>query len=142
MVAPRKSLSAGFPQSPMGGASASLDGAIGVLKLTPQERNIWQHHQYNLHNIGTGGVANKDGTISTVYQMVVTGPGGKFYSIPSVWNGRILNEREAVQMAAKQGWDKWPSYDTPEEADKRYQMMHPFMEGPAPSKPPPSRGAR
>ena len=95
--------------------------------LTEQERRLVAHHAQNVRNIGSGGVRNPDGSISTVRQAVVTGPIGRFYSIPTVWNGKILDEREAVKMATRFGWDKWPSYATPEEADQRYFLMHNFL---------------
>lgn len=101
---------------------------IERLALSPQEQGLWQHHLGNLGNMGSGGVRNQDGSISTVRQAVVTGPDGKFYSIPTVWGGKVLSERDAISRAAEIGWDKWPSFASPQSADARYQQMHRFME--------------
>ena len=103
-------------------------GGIDSLGLTPQEQHLWAHHLWNLQHMGVGGIRNPDGTISTVRQMVVTGPNGKFYNIPSIWNGFELPFEEAYSRAEKKGWDYWPSYSSPEEADARYMQMHKFME--------------
>ena len=35
---------------------------------------------------------------------------------------------DAIQKAAKTGWNTFPSYGSPEEADKRYMQMHGYME--------------
>lgn len=99
---------------------------INKLNLTPQEQNLYQHHLDNLH--GTGKVRNPDGTISTMLQAVVPGPGGRYYNIPTVWGGQELDVHSARQLAAQQGWNKWPSYATPETADLRYETMHDFLE--------------
>ena len=60
---------------------------------------------------------------------------GKFYAIPTVFDGKILWNKGAADPAAaaidkvKQiGWDKFPSYKTEEEAESRYQQMHKFMD--------------
>jgi|GEM_PF-4028071 len=102
---------------------------VSELKLTPQEKFLYQHHVNNVTGQNGGAsVKNADGSISTVLQMVVD-HGDRFYSIPSVWNGKTLDEPEARKRAAAVGWDKWPSYATPQEADDRYiKQMHPYLE--------------
>jgi hypothetical protein len=45
-----------------------------------------------------------------------------------VWNGQKLSLSEAEQRAAQVGWDKFPSYITPEQADLRYAAMHDFLD--------------
>jgi len=98
---------------------------MGSMNLTPQETFLYQHHLQNL--IGPGKVMNADGSISTIFQFPAE-HGGKFYNIPTVWDGKILSADEAKKRAAKIGWDKWPSYSTPEEADARYMRMHDAMD--------------
>lgn len=104
---------------------------IAGMNLTPEEMNLYQHHIGNLQS----GLAvrnptsdpNAERMTSTVLQRVVE-HNGRFYNIPSVWDGRILQgEMEARKRAAQLGWGYWPSYATPEEADARYQVMHDAM---------------
>ena len=101
------------------------NAAIKDMNLTPQEQFLYQHHLTNLY--GGGAVNNPNGSVSTVYQAGV-GINGKQYNIPTVWNGKILPVDQAIQQAERVGLDKYPSYATPDEAESRYQSMHPYME--------------
>src|SRR6516225_9226398 len=65
--------------------SSSMPVAVKALDLTPQEQNLYKYHLTNL--AGSGKIIRPSGQISTVEQAVVEGPGGKFYSIPTVWDG-------------------------------------------------------
>ena len=103
-----------------------LSQAMTDLKLTPQEQFLYQHHLDNLS--GEGKVVQPNGDISTLLQAVVTGPDGRFYNIPTVWEGKALPPNEAAQRAASIGWDKWPSYIAPTLADERYMRMHQYMD--------------
>jgi len=101
-------------------------GQVGVAGWTDQERNLYAHHLGNLY--GSGKVVRPGGEISTVYQ-IPTEHAGRFYNIPTIWGGRELSENEARQRAAEKGWEHWPSYPTPQEADRRYiEDMHPVMD--------------
>jgi len=95
------------------------------MKLSTQEKALYQRHLNNLS--GPGGVDNPDGTRSTLFATTV-GFGDKTYIIPTVANGRIMNQEEAIQKARKEGIDKFPSYNSEEEATARYNMMHGYME--------------
>lgn len=106
--------------------SSPFESAVRQMNLTPQEQNLYQHHLGNLY--GPGKVKNPSGSISTMLQAVVPGPGGRFYNIPTVWGGQALDVHTARQLAAQQGWNNWPSYPTPEAADLRYETMHDFVE--------------
>jgi len=97
----------------------------GRLKMTPQEQYLYQHHLNNLN--GPGKVINPDGSMSTVLRDTFE-VDGRHYNIPSVWEGKILDGEAAAERAEKAGWDNWPSYDTQEEADKRYMEMHSLMD--------------
>jgi len=77
---------------------------------------------------GPGKVVHPNGDISTLYQMSVEGPGGMTYNIPSVYEGRILPPAQAVQRAEQYGWNFFPSYKTPQEAEQRYQQMHQYFD--------------
>lgn len=107
--------------------ASNFDVATKELNLTPQEQYLYQHHINNL--TGSGKVTNPDGSISTIYQANVEGPGGRNYNIPTVWDGRILPVQQAVQRATQSpgGWNKWPSYATEEQAESRYNAMHDYM---------------
>lgn len=106
--------------------STSLDDAEAELKMTPQERKLYQYHLDNM--FGPGGVDNKDGSRSTVYSTTVEGPDGGTYVLPTVRNGKIISPKEAAMIADGEGWKNYPRYGSPAEADARYEMMHKFME--------------
>ena len=57
-----------------------IEQAHQALQLTPQERGLYERHLANLN--GPGKVEHPDGSISTLYQMSVTGPGNQIYNIP------------------------------------------------------------
>jgi hypothetical protein len=111
-----------------GGAAvgtANLEAADKALNLTPQERALYERHLRNL--TGPGGVDNPDGSRSTLFQLSFERD-GKTYNIPTVWDGKILKPDDAIKRAEKEGLDKFPSYGSEAEAEKRYQQMHDFME--------------
>lgn len=99
--------------------------ATKELSLTPQEQNLYRYHLDNLY--GTGKI-RQGRDISTVLQTVVTGPDNRYYNIPTVWGGKILSPEAAQAKAAEIGWDKWPSYETPDAADARYMQMHGYFD--------------
>ncbi|PDT71740.1 hypothetical protein CO683_00850 [Bradyrhizobium ottawaense] len=117
---------------------SSLPAADAALKLTPQERALYERHLSNL--VGPGGVdnppdaENPKGSRSTLFQTTVEHD-GKFYAIPTVFDGKILWDKGASDPAAaaidkvnKIGWDKFPAYKSEAEAEARYQQMHAYME--------------
>jgi hypothetical protein len=104
---------------------SSLEKADKELSLTPQERGLYERHLSNL--TGPGGVNNPDGSRSTLFQATVE-VDGKFYVIPTVWNGSMLPEQDAIRQAGELGWDNFPSYESEDAAEKRYEAMHKFME--------------
>lgn len=124
----------------------NFDAASKALNLNPQEKALYMRHLSNLW--GSGGVdnpptpENPQGSRSSLYQAVQE-HNGKFYNIPTVWNGKretepythpatgqIMDVPNATALANvdKAGWDKFPSYSTADEADQRYDDMHKFME--------------
>lgn len=119
---------------------SNLSDAKNALNLNPQEEALYNRHFANL--TGSGGVNNPDGSRSTLFQAVQEHE-GRFYNIPTVWGGRTETEdwtrpadgkrmqvpnKTALANVEKEGWDKFPSYATPEEADARYEKMHSYME--------------
>lgn len=124
---------------------SNLPAAQRAMNLSPAEIALYQMHLKNL--LGPGGVdnppdaQNPQGSRSTLYQAVQE-HNGKFYNIPTVWNGKrevepykrddgtVMDVPNAIALAnvAKVGWDTFPSYATPDEADARYGAMHKFMD--------------
>lgn len=105
-------------QSPYERAQAAMD-------LNPQERSLYERHLNNLTS--KGGVDNPDGSRSSLY-VGTYGVDDKTYVLPRVRDGKILDADSAFQAAKKEGLDKYPSYDTRDKAEKRYQEMHNYME--------------
>jgi hypothetical protein len=104
-----------------------------ALNLTPQEKFLYRWHTNNVTGANGGkAIYNADST-STVLQMeepaeVFGLKDGKWRNIPSVWDGKAHTEDEAIAHAKKIGVEKWPAYNSQEEAVARYQKMHDIME--------------
>jgi len=101
------------------------DVATKELGLNAQELNVYNHHLRNLH--GTGRVDNKNGSVSTVRNITVEF-NGRHFNLPTIWDGKELSADEAVARAKKVGLDKFPSYATQNEADRRYEKIHKFFD--------------
>ena len=124
-----------------GPTSPNFAAARDAMNLNPQEQALYQRHLSNLH--GPGGVNNLNGSRSTLYQTVEP-HNGRFYNIPTVWNGQIEAQKwtdpndpsriydvanpQALQNVQNNGWQNFPSYATGQQADARYQQMHDYME--------------
>ena len=104
--------------------SKHYQAALRELKLTPQEQYAYQHH---LNNLALGGVRQPGGKTSS-FLNIVTEMDGRHYVLPTVWDNQIVDENTAVERARKEGLDKWPSYDSEEAAEARYDAMHGYME--------------
>jgi hypothetical protein len=125
------------PQMPLNNMQAAHD----ALNLSPQEQALYARHLSNLY--GPGGVDNPDGSRSSLYMSVQQGPNGRFYNVPTVWNGKTETEKYVRPEDGKvfdvpnatartnidaAGIDSFPSYATADEAVQRYKDMHDFME--------------
>jgi hypothetical protein len=123
-----------------GPTSPHFQAARDAMNLTPQEQALYQMHLSNLN--GPGGVNNMNGSRSSLYQTVQQHD-GRFYNIPTVWNGQIQTQKwtdpntgqtydvpnqQALQNVQNAGWQNFPSYPTGQEADARYQQMHDYMD--------------
>lgn len=120
------------------GTNSNLEVAKEKLGLNSQETALYQMHLDNLW--GEGGVDHPDGSRSTLYAGVEQHD-GKFYNIPTVWGGKVETEpftrpdgsvvdvanSTALRNVNEKGWDTFPSYSTPQEADSRYSAMHEYM---------------
>ena len=108
----------------------NFNAANTVLKMSPQEQGLYQMHLKNLHEYG--GVKNPptkeepQGSESSLYQATME-VDGLYYVFPTVWGGKILPPQQAFELARQYGLDKFPSYDTEEIAQSRYDQMHEFM---------------
>lgn len=119
---------------PAGGEPAEdhlkhFNDAHESLQLTPQEMELYMHHLKNLW--GGKGYTHQDGSVSTLFaQQSGFDENGKerTYLLPRVHDGRIVDTSEAVDKAKEKGLDSHPSYDTPEQAQSRYTLMHNFMD--------------
>jgi len=104
--------------------SPNFAKAVGQLRLTHQEQNLYRHH---LKNLSKGGVSNPDESISTLYQ-IVQEHNGRYYNLPTVWDNKIVDRDTAYQRALDSGIHRFPSYGSEQEADKRYSDMHKYLE--------------
>ncbi len=110
-----------------------FSAALRGLQMSPQEQALYMRHLMNLY--GSGGVDNEDGSRSTLYTANM-GIGDKAYNLPTVYNGAILppdasvvdRRPTAIGNALSQGLDKFPSYQSPFEAENRYTQMHNYMD--------------
>ena len=92
---------------------------------TPQERYLYQHHLNNFHR---GGVPQPTGEIST-YLSRGYNLDGRYYVLPSVWSGEIIdNDDEILRRAHQAGLENFPSYTNEAEGEARYQQLHEVME--------------
>jgi hypothetical protein len=93
--------------------------------LTPQERALYDRHVGNLY--GQGGVDNPDGSRSTLRTLSFE-QDGKTYNVPTVYDGKILPPKEAIDNARAIGLDKFPSYPSEAAAESRYGQMHGYLD--------------
>jgi hypothetical protein len=100
-------------------------------KLTPEEERIVKYHRDNIrfNNVGR----DKSGRPVTVYSTGVdmdSGPyKGKSVTVPGYINGKIEDPdtvREYWRTEINKG--KWPTYDSPEEGNKRAVEIHKIMD--------------
>jgi hypothetical protein len=98
--------------------------ATKEMGLNEQEQFLYQHH---LDNLAKGGVPSTSGKISTTLAITV-GQDDKTYVIPTVWNNKVVSKDQAIANADKAGFDKFPSYDSRDEATTRYFQMHDYMD--------------
>jgi hypothetical protein len=103
----------------------AAETAQKALGLTPQERALYDLHLSNLW--GKGGVDHPDGSRSTLLRVSFEHD-GKTYNVPSVYDGKVLSPKEAVERALDTGIGQFPSYRSRREADARYEQMHRYME--------------
>lgn len=103
-----------------------FNDAHDSLQLTPQEMELYMHHLKNLW--GGKGYTHQDGSVSTLFAETQGPKDGPTYITPRVHDGRIVSPDEAWDMAKEKGLDSHPSYDSPEAAKSRYDLMHNFMD--------------
>jgi hypothetical protein len=106
-----------------------LHEAVKDMQLTPQEQYLYGIHLQNLQETN-GGIPSQEqpGYKHSLLQIGWPAPDGRTYNIPSVWDGRLHTEDEAIDHAIEIGLEKFPSYASQEEAEARYGQMHGYME--------------
>ena len=80
-----------------------------------------------LNMLSPNGVNLPGGARASLMQIGI-GSGDKEYNIPTVYEGRIVPDAEAVARARAQGLNTFPSYNTSDEAERRYMQMHDYMD--------------
>jgi hypothetical protein len=103
----------------------NFNTASAEMNLNPEEKALYQRHLKNLY--GSGGVDNPDGSRSTLFQATME-HNGKFYAVPTVFDGKILQGKDLTARIRREGIERFPSYDSEDEAEERYQKMHSYME--------------
>lgn len=98
---------------------------IHQLGLNQGEQYLYNHHLKNVQNNSV--VWNENGSYSSVLNIGIN-HNGREYNIPTIYDGQVLQPEEAIRRAEEVGWDKFPSYSSPQEAHARYADMHKFME--------------
>jgi hypothetical protein len=105
------------------------DVATKRLGLNEQEQFLYQHH---LDNYAKGGVQSAGGTKTSSLLAITVGSKDKSdpktYVVPTIWDNKVLSKDEAIQRADDLGLEKFPSYDTREQANARYSQMHRYMD--------------
>jgi hypothetical protein len=82
---------------------------------------ITRHHYENL--AAGKEVRHKDGKVSTVYTIQVE-IDGKPTLIPTVWDGKIIDDQEEAKRRAIASRKQWPQRKTHEELRKFDQAIH------------------
>ena len=108
------------------------NAATAALDMNKQEQTLYLHHLNNLY--GPGGVDN-DGSVAKLPKgsratvgSITEKINGRYYTLPSVYDGKVLTFDDAVARAEKVGLDNFPSYASEQEAEVRYQQMHNYMD--------------
>ena len=91
---------------------------------TPSEEEAIKYHRRHLDR-GTY-LRNQNGSLTTFYGAVVGDDNGAML-IPTYWDGRIRDVREAVKLAAKSGI-KFPKYKNVQQALAAEKELHKVME--------------
>lgn len=94
----------------------------------PQVDYLYRHHQREL---AKGGVANPDGSISTVFGMTAPDESGRHRMLPTVWDNRILPPDAAYDRARQDGLWRYPGSFSPTRTLHNYMndpLQHPRME--------------
>lgn len=102
------------------------------LNLTAQEQNIVNYHRNTIKsgNVGT----DEQGRPVTVYTTTIyipDGPNmGKFANVPGYVNGKIVQDEDQLYGIWKKDIDanKWPIFNTGNEAGKRAAQVHQIMD--------------
>ena len=96
------------------------------MEISNKEQNLIKYHREVL--------ANKehmieDGALTSIYIVGVTNPAdGRIYNVPGYFDGKIQSDKNAADRARSIGWDKYPSYENGEQANRAAQKLHKIIE--------------
>tara|TARA_R110000823_G_scaffold241850_5_gene366429 strand:- start:608 stop:3724 length:3117 start_codon:yes stop_codon:yes gene_type:complete len=100
----------------------SIESAPPVEEIKPQPKKLDPITTHHLRELESGGVPNDDGSVSTVRTLSVDFEGVPTL-VPTVWDGKILSNEEAIKRARDSGI-KWPTAKTHEELRAVDKKIH------------------
>jgi hypothetical protein len=101
----------------------NFEAAKQQLNMSSEEQFLYNHH---LGNLRRGGIRGNGG--ASTYKGITAEIDGRVYMLPTIWDNKRLSEEESVRRAKEVGLDKFPFYNSEEEAQKRYGAIHEFMD--------------
>ena len=94
---------------------------IPSYSFSDEENELIGYHRQNLH--GNNYYTQPDGQIMTINIIGVKGDDGREYNVPGYADGQPLTKEEARERAKEIGWEYFPSYETPGEADFAAKLL-------------------
>jgi hypothetical protein len=96
------------------------------MEISDKEQNLIKYHREVLaskdHMI-------EDGALTSIYIVGVTNPAnGRIYNVPGYFDGKIQSDKDAADRASSIGWDKFPSYENGEQANRAAEKLHKIIE--------------
>ena len=96
------------------------------MDLSNKEQNLIKYHREVLANKDH---MIEDGALTSIYIVGVTNPAdGRIYNVPGYFDGKIQSDAAAQTRAKNIGWDKYPSYENGEQADRAAVKLHKIIE--------------
>ena len=96
------------------------------MEISDKEQNLIKYHREVLANKDH---MIEDGALTSIYIVGVTNPAnGRIYNVPGYFDGKIQSDKNAADRANSIGWDKFPSYESGEQADRAAEKLHKIIE--------------
>ncbi len=97
-----------------------------LMPLNDKEQGLIDYHRSVLANKQH---MIKDGALTTIWITGVTNPAdGRIYNVPGYFDGKIQTDAAAQARAKELGWDRFPSYDSGDQANNAAREMHKIIE--------------